>query len=150
MKRTLKLSWLLVFVLTSAFINPIKSQDVKKELDELAKKFEENYNKKNDKALKMMYMENAVRTEPDGSIISGNENIRLKLTEAWTINKLALAIKQDKVETQADGSVITTGTYQVTGTTEAGEPIAVGGSYTNTMVKVDGKWKISKSVLSNL
>jgi hypothetical protein len=36
----------------------------------------------------------------------------------------------------------------VTGTADSGDPIAVGGSYTNTMVKEDGKWKIAKSVLS--
>jgi ketosteroid isomerase-like protein len=150
MERTFKFSWLLVIVFASAFINPVQSQDVKKELADNAKKFEENYNKKDDKALKMMYTENAVRTEPDGSIITGNENIRIKLAEAWSINKLNLTIKQDKVETQADGTVIASGTYQVTGTTDAGDPFAVGGAYTNTMVKDNGSWKISKSMLSNL
>ena len=52
MKQTFTLSGLLVFVLASAFINPLKSQDLKKEMDDLVKKFEAGYNKKDDKALK--------------------------------------------------------------------------------------------------
>ncbi len=139
---------MLIIIATSALFNPVQSQDIKKEMADLAKNFEENYNKKNDKALKMLYTENAVRIEPDGTVISGNENIRIKLTESWSINKLNLAIKQEKVESQADGNVLASGTYMVTGTADSGDPIAVGGSYTNTMVKEDGKWKIAKSVLS--
>ena len=150
MKQAVKLAWMLILMVISALINPVQSQDVKKELADLAKNFEENYNKKNDKALKLMYTENAVRIEPDGNTITGNENIRIRLAESWSINKLNLTIKQDKVETQADGTVIASGTYQVTGTAESGDPFALGGTYTNTMAKEDGKWKISKSVLSNL
>ena len=150
MKSVSQLSWLIVFAFASALINPVKSQDIKKEIDDLAKTFQEHYNKKNDKALKMMYTENAVRTDGDGTMITGNENIRVKLAESWDINKLALSIKQEKVETQPDGSVIASGTYHLTGTANSGDPIAVGGSYINTIVKENGKWKISKTVLSNL
>jgi len=150
MKRTFKLSWLLIFVLASAFINPIKSQDVKKELDEFVKKFEAGYNKKDDKVLKLMYTDNAVRTDADGSVATGNENIRLLYIESWANTNLTLAIKQEKLEKQADGTVIASGTYQAIGTTNAGERIYAAGAYTNTMVKEDGTWKISKSLLSNL
>src|SRR5678815_2032850 len=150
MKNVSKLGWLIVFVFVSALTNPVTSQDVKKELDEFAKKFETAYNKKDDKALKMMYTDNAVRTDPDGTVTSGNDNILMKLTESWPTAKLTLAIKQDKVEPQPDGTVITKGTYTVMGTTNAGEMINVGGAYTNTTLKDNGTWKISKNVLSNL
>ena len=150
MKGIRKIALPLTLVFSVAFINTVHSQDVKKELADLAKNFEVNYNKKNDKALKMLFTENAVRIEPDGNIITGNENIRIRLAESWLISKLNLTIKQNKVETQADGTVIASGTYQVTGTAESGDPIALGGTYTNTVVKEEGKWKISKSVLSNL
>jgi ketosteroid isomerase-like protein len=148
MKKGIKLAGMLILIVTSAIFNPVQSQDIKKELADLAKNFEENYNKKNDKALKMLYTETAIRIEPDGTVINGNENIRIRLAESWSINKLNLAIKQEKVETQADGNVLASGTYMVTGTADSGDPIAVSGSYTNTMVKEDGKWKIAKSVLS--
>src|SRR4030095_9950098 len=150
MKSVSKFSWLMVLVFASAIINPVNSQDIKKELDEFAKKFETAYNKKDDKALKMMYTDNAVRTDPDGTVTSGNDNILMKLMESWPTAKLTLAIKQDKVEPQSDGTVITKGTYIVIGTTNAGEMINVGGTYTNTTVKDNGTWKISKNVLSNL
>ena len=150
MKSVSNFYWLIVFVFASAMINPVKSQDIKKELDDFAKKFETAYNKKDDKALKIMFTDNAVRTEPDGTITSGNDNILMKLTESWPTAKLTLAIKQDKVEPQSDGSVITKGKYTVMGTTNTGEMINVGGAYTNTTVKDNGTWKISKNVLSNL
>ncbi len=150
MRSVSRLSWLIVLLFASATINPVKSQDIKKELDEFAKKFETAYNKKDDKALKMMFTDNAIRTEPDGTITSGNDNILMKLTESWSTAKLTLAIKQDKVEPQSDGTVITKGTYTVMGTTNAGEMINVGGAYTNTTLKDNGTWKISKNVLSNL
>ena len=142
--------WLIVFVFASAILNPVKSQDIKKEIDEFAKKFETTYNKKDDKGLKMMYTDKAVRTDPDGTVTSGNDNILMKLTESWPTAKLTLTIKQDKVEPQSDGTVIAKGTYNVMGTTNAGEMINVSGAYTNTNVKDNGSWKISKSVLSNL
>ena len=145
MKRTFKLSWLLVFVFASAIINPLKSQDIKKEFDEFAKKFEVGYNKKDDKAIKMMHTDNAVRTDVDGTVTTGSENIRLLYVESWANTTLKLTIKHEKAEKQADGTVITSGTYQV-----IGENIYAAGAFTNTMVKENGTWKISKSVLSNL
>ena len=42
------------------------------------------------------------------------------------------------------------GPYQAIGTTNSGENIYAAGAYVNTVVKENGKWKISKSVLSNL
>jgi ketosteroid isomerase-like protein len=150
MKQTFTLGVLLVFVLASAFINPLKSQDLKKEMDDLVKKFEAGYNKKDDKALKMLYTDNAVRTDADGTVTTGNENLRLLYIQSWATTNLKLTIKQEKAEKQADGTVIASGTYHATGTINAGEPIVVDGAYVNTVVKEDGKWKIAKSVLSNL
>ena len=149
MKKAVTLIWMLTLVMASALINPVQSQDLKKEVDELAKKFEAGYNKKDDKALKMLHTDNAVRIDADGTVTTGNENIRLLYVESWSSANLKLTIKQDKVEKQADGTVIATGTYLATGTANAGEPIAAAGAYVNTMVKENGNWKISKSVLSN-
>jgi ketosteroid isomerase-like protein len=150
MKQPFPLGVLLVFVLAAAFINPLKSQDLKKEMDEFVKKFETGYNKNDDKALKLLYTDNAVRIDADGTVTTGSENIRLSFIQSWAGTKLALSIKQKKTEKQADGTVIASGTYFVSGTTTAGENIYADGAYTNTMVKENGQWKISKSVLSNL
>src|SRR5688572_11976424 len=116
MKQTFTLGVLLVFLLASAFIDPLKSQDLKKEMDDLVKKFETGYNKKDDKALKMLYTDNAVRTDADGTVTTGNENLRLLYIQSWSTTNLKLTIKQEKVEKQADGTVIASGTYHATGT----------------------------------
>ena len=119
-------------------------------MDDLVKKFEAGYNKNDDKALMMLYTDKAVRIDADGTVTTGNENIRLSYIQSWAGTKLALTIKQKKTEKQADGTVLASGTYNVTGTTNTGENIYADGAYTNTLVKENGQWKISKTVLSHL
>src|SRR5260221_9635666 len=150
MKKTIKFSLLLALVSVTAFINPLKAQDVKKELEGFTKKFQDAYNKKDDKALKMMFTTEAVRTDANGVITTGDENIRAAMVTAWADSKPAIGIKQEKAEKQNDGTSIATGTYHITGTTNAGEKLDINGSYTNTVVKEKGKFKISKMVLGNL
>ena len=146
MKKTIKFSLLLALISITAFINPLKAQDATKELLGFTKQFQAAYNKKDDKALKTMYTDDAVRVSTDGTTITGSENIIADLVKNYSVGKVMIAIKQDKVVT-ADGSTTTTGTYHVTGKTDAGEAVEIKGSYTNTVVKVKGHWKIAKSVL---
>jgi ketosteroid isomerase-like protein len=150
MKSLFKGCGLFAAMLLAATLNTVKSQDLKKELDVMIKKFEASYNKQDDKALKALYTENATRTDPDGSVINGSEGIRQQFVDSWANAKLILSIKHDKAEKQADGSIISTGTYHVDGRATSGDPISVDGAFTNTLVKENGKWKISKSVLSSL
>ncbi len=150
MKKSIKFDLLLALAAVTAFINPLKAQDVKKVLEGFTKKFQDAYNKKDDKALKMMFTTDAVRTDAQGVVTNGDENIRVAMVAAWADSKPALVIKQDKAEKQADGSTLTTGTYYITGTTNAGEKLDIKGSYNNIIVKEKGKWKISKMVLGNL
>jgi ketosteroid isomerase-like protein len=140
---------LMGFVTISAFLNPLRAQDVKKELDVFTKKFEDAYNKKDDKTLKTMFTTDAVRTEANGTVTTGDENITAVMVTGWTGSKPVLTIKHDKAEKQADGSVITSGTYHVGGTTDAGDKLDINGSYTNTVIKDKGKWKIAKMVLGS-
>jgi len=150
MKKTIKFSLLLALMSVTAFINPLKAQDVKKELEGFTKKFETAYNKQDGKALKTFYTAEASRTNPAGETITGNDNIAAEFAKQWADSKLTITIKPEKADSQADGSVLATGTYHVTGTTKAGEKIDRNGGYTNTVVKEGGKWKIAKSVLADL
>lgn len=144
MKKTILLAGLAIITL----ISTIHGQDLKKELDEFAKKFETAYNKKDDKAIKSFYTEKASWTNPDGSTMTGNETISSSLAGYLAENDVTLSLKQNKNEKQADGSVVSVGTYKITGKSKAGETADHGGTYTNTMVKENGQWKISKSVLA--
>ena len=150
MKKTIKFSLLLAMLPIVAFINPLKAQDVKKEVQAYVKKFEDTYNKKDDQGLKMLYTDDASRTDAAGQTITGNENIRAEFADSWSKNKITISIKLDKAEQQADGSVLANGTYHISGSSNAGAKIERDGTYINTMIKVDGKWKMSKSVLGSM
>jgi uncharacterized protein (TIGR02246 family) len=149
MTKTIKFSLLLVLVSVTAFINPLKAQDHTKELAMLAKKFQDAYNKQDVKSLKTMYTDDAVSTGTDGVTTTGNENIGEGIAKNFATGKVMITIKQEKVVT-TDGTTTASGTYHVTGKTNAGEAIEINGSFINTVVKVKGQWKISKSVLANL
>jgi len=151
MKKTIQLGLLLLFA--TAIVSPLLAQDAKNEdMVKLAKKYEAAYNKKDDKALKDMYTKDATRTDTEGTVLSGSEAIRAALAAAFaeTDASAKLIIMQDKTETAADGAVTSTGTYVATGKTKAGEAFELKGSYTNTVVKEGGQWKIAKSVLSGM
>ncbi|MEP6749959.1 MAG: nuclear transport factor 2 family protein [Bacteroidota bacterium] len=150
MKQIIQRSLLLALTSIAIFITPLKAQDATKELATFTKKFQDAYNKKDDKALKPMYTDDAIRVGVDGTSLSGNEAISAEFAKSFAGNKQAIVIKQDKVEPQTDGSAIATGTYHVTGSTNAGEKIERSGNYTNTVIKVKGQWKISKSVLTSM
>jgi len=148
MKKTIKCSLLLVLVSISGFILPLKAQDATKELASFTKKFQHAYNSKDDKALKMLYTDDAVRVTADGTTSTGCEAIVAQFRDYFNENKVTLALKQDKVETTGDGATTATGTYHITGTSKTGEKIDRSGRYTNTVVKVNGHWKIAKTVLT--
>jgi ketosteroid isomerase-like protein len=150
MKKTIKFSWLLALVTFTAFISPLMAQDITKELQGFTKKFQEAYNKKDDKAIKMMFTTDAVRTDAAGVVTTGSENIRASTVDFWATNKVTVTIKQDKAEKQSDGSVITTGTYNLSGAANSGDKIDINGTYNNTVVKEKGKWVISKMVLGSM
>lgn len=146
MKKMIKFSLLSVLAV-AAFINPLKAQDATKELTAFVKKFQEAYNKKDDKTLKGMYTKDATRTMMDGKVQNGNEEIRASFAEFLKENAVTIEIKLDKV-IEKDGSTTTTGTYHVTGTSAKAEKVDRTGIFTNAVVKENGQWKISKSVLT--
>jgi ketosteroid isomerase-like protein len=150
MKQIIQRSLLLAIASITLLTGRLRAQDASKEIAVFAKKFQALYNAKDDKALKMMYTEDAVRVAQDGTTLTGNEAISAEFAKSFADIKPTIDIKQDKVTTQADGSAVATGTYHVKGTTAAGDSIDVTGGYTNTLVKIKGHWKLSRSVLAAL
>jgi ketosteroid isomerase-like protein len=148
MKKTTKLCLLLTIASIVAFINPLQAQNAEKDMLAFAKKFQDTYNKKDDKGLKMMYTDDALRVNADGQSITGNAAISEEFAKIFADNELTIVIKQGKVVTNADGSLTSTGTYQATGTSKAGEKLEIAGNYNNTVIKINGHWKIAKSVLT--
>lgn len=148
MKKTIQFSLLLVFVTIASLVNTAKAQDTTKELTAFTKRFEEAFNKKDIKAIREMFTKDAVRTSSDGQSQTGNDAIVAAYEELFQ-SKLTLTIRQEKVATE-NGSIVSTGTYQATGSTQSGEAIDAKGSFSNSMVKDNGQWKISKQVVNSL
>lgn len=143
----------LAFMILTAFVNPVKAQNQKKEMAKLAKDYQNAYNKKDVKALQQFYTADAIEINIDGTTIKGNEAIGASMADVFKKGDDKIKIIPDKSVTNSDGSVTTTGTfyvYHVTGTSEKDEKIDGGGNFTTTKVKENGHWKISKSVLSKI
>lgn len=144
MKKIIQAVLSAAFLFMITFANPVNAQDNKKEMEKIAKNYEEAYNKKDLKAIKGFYTKDAVRINTDGTTTNGSEAIGADLTDFFASNSPTITIMVNDCTTQSDGTVVTTGTYSGSA---GGSDFK--GSYTNTSVKEDGQWKISKSVLTN-
>lgn len=131
------------FAFMAAFVSPARAQDTKKDMETLAKNYGDAYNKKDAKAIKEFYTKDAVRVNTDGTTTNGSEAIASEAADFFANNNPSIKITVDNV-TDSDGKLTTTGTYSGSaGNTN------FSGNYTNTCVQEDGKWKISKSVLTS-
>jgi uncharacterized protein (TIGR02246 family) len=148
MKKKISVMLAAVLVVMSAFINPLKAQDHKKEMVMLAKNYENSYNKKDAKTLKNYYTKDAVSSNSDGTSDTCRDAIETRLAGYFKNADVKVKIIVVKCMPESDGSVTVTGTYHLKGKSKAGEKIDVTGNYTNTSVKENGHWKISKSVLT--
>lgn len=148
MKKTIQFSFVFVMLSIISLIQPAKAQDATKELTAFTKKFEEALNKKDVKTIKEIFTKDAVRSDTEGQTQTGNEAIAAAY-EALFQNKLTVTLTQDKVTTE-NNTTISTGTYHATGSTPSGDSFDVSGTFTNTMKKEDGKWKIAKQDLRSL
>ncbi|MEO8861994.1 MAG: nuclear transport factor 2 family protein [Ginsengibacter sp.] len=146
MKKTIKLSLLLVIICATAFINPLAAQMTNEDHAVLAKKYEDAYNKKDDKAMLAMYTKDATRITPDGTEVTGTEAIGKQITDEFAHITATLTITP-QATAEKDGIITGTGTFRVVGTNDKGEKIDQNGTYINTMTKEGGQWKITKSVI---
>lgn len=131
------------FVFMTAFVNPVEAQNNKKDMETLAKNYAEAYNKKDAKAIKAFYTKDAVRVNTDGTTTNGSEAIAADAADFFANNNATIKITVSTCVKESDGSLTTTGTYK--GSSGSND---FSGNYTNTCVKEDGQWKISKSVLT--
>ncbi len=150
MKLIIQRSLLLAIAAIVLLTGTVKAQDTGKEIAAFARKFQAAYNAQDDKALKLMHTKDAVRIAADGTTLNGNEAIAADLANAFANYKSTIEINITKTGNLANGSALATGTFHVKGSTTAGDIIDVKGSFTNTMVKIMGQWKLAKSVLASL
>ncbi|WP_080055755.1 nuclear transport factor 2 family protein [Spirosoma aerolatum] len=119
------------------------------EMRDLMKRFQDAYNREDVATLKMMFTADAVRTATDGTTTKGAAIVDF-YTQGFVDADVTNVISLASVSPQFDGSVIFTGTYHLTGRSAKGERIVREGAYSNTAVKENGQWKISRNTQSKL
>ncbi len=149
MKKAIQLGFSMVFALL-ILTYPLLARDMEKEVATLTKNYEKAYNAEDVKALVAMYTSNAVRTFDDGRIYTGISEIEAAMVEEFAGNSFKVSIKHGKTEASSDGTMTSSGTYTVKSTAANGDAVDLNGSYTNTLVKVNGVLKISKSALVSM
>lgn len=117
------------------------------EMRELVKQFQNAYNREDVAALKTMLTNSVVRTS-GGTTQTGIGEVSELLTKNFADADVNSTILMTNVNPQFDGSVLITGTYHLNGRVVKGNRVTVDGAYTNTAVKENGVWKISRMVLS--
>ena len=150
MKKTIKLSLLLAVLFITAFSSHLKAQTADAEIQVLTRQFQDAYNKEDAKAIKAMYTADAVRVEVDGKTTNGAEGVKAIYETQFKNGDATVLINSVNVVSQNNTNATATGTFHVNGKTVKGDKIDLTGAYTNTLVKQNGQWKISKTVLNNL
>jgi uncharacterized protein (TIGR02246 family) len=126
------------------------AQDNSKEIAAFLKKFETAYNAADTKALITYFTKNAMRVNADGTSIQGADVIVAEYADSFANTDLQLTINMGKTLNQTASKALTTGTYQVTGSSkQTNEKIEVSGAYENELVKENGAWKINNMKLMN-
>jgi ketosteroid isomerase-like protein len=132
-----------------AFTSTGFAQKAGKEMKKLVKSFEKAYNEKDQATITSMFTDNAVRIDANGVTTTGAAKIGEIYAQSFTNTDTKAAITHLDVK-EVDGSnAITTGSFTVNGVTKTGEKVAIAGTYENTVVKENGKWKISQMKLMN-
>ncbi|WP_296705853.1 nuclear transport factor 2 family protein [Algoriphagus sp.] len=145
MKKTIQFG--LYLMLASLILTyPVMAQNLDKEMAKLVKDYEKAYNQEDVKTLMGRYTADAVRVMSDGTTFNGFAEIEAAMVADFAANDFKVSINVGTHEVLSDGTVIAKGTYRVKGTS-GGEPVDFTGTYTNTLVNVNGDWKVTKNVL---
>ena len=141
-----------IILLLAIFSGNLQAQTVNDENDmqDFARKFMNAYNQQDDKAIRKMYLDDAVRIDAQGREIKGADNIAAYFADQFVKNNATLLLKQGGLHwSDREHAWVAGGTYEVYGKTHVYDiPTHITGSYANAMIKKDGHWKIAKSTLS--
>ncbi|GAB4405245.1 MAG: hypothetical protein OHK0039_06040 [Bacteroidia bacterium] len=148
------MKYLFAFALLLGSTLLLHAQSVNDEADmqDFARRFMAAYNAGDVAALRSMYTDDAVRIDADGRQIQGGDNIAAYFADQFRLNNATLLLRQKGLAwSDAQQAWAAIGTFEIYGITHVYDiPIDRAGHYANTMKKEDGRWKITRTVLSPL
>ena len=150
MKKNIQFNLFFAALLCAACTPALNAQDVDKEMAAFVQQFQDAYNKEDHATLKTFYTDDATRVAKDGTSTTGADAIGAFWEAQFKGADAILVLKQQSVGwSDFNHAYIAKGTYHVTGLSANGDKIDISGRYSNTMLQVNGIWKISRSVLEN-
>lgn len=130
----------------------LQAQSASDEFEMLAftRAFLAAYNQQDEQALQNMYAKDAVRIDPAGKEISGADKIADYFAQQFIKSNTTLLLRPSSIYwSDYEHAFVAKGTYEIFGRTHVYDiQIHDSGTYTNTMTKVNGEWKIARSVLT--
>lgn len=142
---------LTISLLCVAFCNSLLAQSVNDEyeLRAFARDFMAAYNRQDVDALQAMYTADAVSINGETQL-TGAESIAKSFVETFIKNEVTLLVRQTRVSwSDAQHAWVVMGTFESFGNTLVYDiPFQNKASFSNTMLKENGSWKIDRSVLS--
>jgi uncharacterized protein (TIGR02246 family) len=114
------------------------------ELDKLVQQYVAAWNKADAKALTALYADNAMRTGPTDVVVVGKAELEKYYQNSFAdaAKGTTLTVTQGRAQTVSPDVRLQEGTWQTTG----GKDGPMRGRYLNTMVRVDGAWRIASVV----
>jgi ketosteroid isomerase-like protein len=108
------------------------------------------YNAQDIRALQSLYTADAVLVDSTGQKISGADNIGEYFANYFRNRNVTLQLHQKELNwSDYQHAFVASGRFKLSGRTIVYDiPINASGTYSNTMLKIDGNWKISHSIFS--
>lgn len=148
----MKNPFLLALILCVFAFGHVHAQSVNDEIEIQAftRSFMSAYNQQDEAALQQMYLEDAVRVDAGGHEISGARQIGAYFAKQFIEKNTTLLLRPSSISwSDQQHAFVARGTYEIYGNTHVYDiQIHDTGAYANSLIKVNGEWKIARSVLT--
>ena len=125
----------------------VKDAMIKKEMEDLAKQWEDAYNRSDVDALAQMYTRNVVVVkEDDSNMAITRDDVKADFEKNFENADLHSYVQVDDAQVQPDGRILITGKFSTIGKNRTtGELVSQSGTYSHLVKKEDKSWKLNQT-----